>query len=181
MSDLPETIKHPSAFGESPASGFDGIFDWSWTQGCFGAGKITPMDFDGVVERKGNFIIFETKGVGVPVPRGQLITLRKAHALDVFTVMLIQGKARPEYAQCWCPPDFKAGSVMTDFCPITTERAAGFVADWYEYADKNPKQKIDVSLLNKRISAISDERDNLANRIVAATSLLNKAIEILAE
>jgi len=169
MSDLPSTIKHPETFLNSPA----------WTSGCFGSGKITPMDFDGVVERKGNFILFETKGVGVPVPQGQIFTLRRAHSLDVFTVMLVQGKSAPEAAQVWCPPDFMGGKVMDSFAPITPERAAKFVSEWYAYADKNPKQKVDVSLLNRRIAAISDERDALSNKIVQAASFIQKAIEIL--
>lgn len=58
----PSTIKHHATFERSLPIGFDGVFDWSWTQGHLGQGKITPMDFDGVVERKGNFIVFETKG-----------------------------------------------------------------------------------------------------------------------
>ena len=140
MSDFPSSIKHPEAFTRSPGAAFDGLFDWEWTQGCFGGGKITPMDFDGVVERKGNFIIFETKDQGTPIPKGQLITLQKVHQLGVFTIMLIYGKSAPEQAQVWCPPDFKKGLVMTDFKPIDTARARKFVSDWYDYADSNPRR-----------------------------------------
>ena len=71
---LPKTIHSPDIFEKSPPCGFDGVFDWSWTEGCFGETSITPMDFDGVVERKGHFIIFETKKRGVVVPKGQLYT-----------------------------------------------------------------------------------------------------------
>lgn len=179
MNDLPSTIKHPGSFKNSPAAGYDGVFDWAWTQGCFGPGKITPMDFDGVVERKGNFIVFETKDAGVPIPKGQEITLQSAHALGVFTIMLIHGKGSPEAAQIWCQPDFRGGKVMKSFAPICVDRARDFVTSWYEYADKNPKQKIDVTLLNRRITSIADERDALQNKIAAASGLLNKALEIL--
>ena len=47
------------------------------------------MDFDGVVERKGNFILFETKNLGVPIQEGQLRTLKAAHSLGCFTIVLI--------------------------------------------------------------------------------------------
>lgn len=50
----PSTIKHHATFERSLPIGFDGVFDWSWTQGHLGQGKITPMDFDGV--RLGRFV-----------------------------------------------------------------------------------------------------------------------------
>lgn len=180
MSDLPSTIKYPDTFKKSPAAGFDGTFDWSWTQGCFGGGKITPMDFDGVVERKGNFIVFETKGAGVPIPEGQILTLKRAHELGVFTVMFIHGKATPEAAKIWCAPGFREGRVMQDFRAITTEKARDFVSAWYDFANSNPRARVDVSFLNKRIYDLQSDRDVLANKIATASGLLNKALEILA-
>jgi len=43
-----DTIKYPETFKKSPSSQFDSVLDWSWTDGCFGGGKITPMDNDGL-------------------------------------------------------------------------------------------------------------------------------------
>ena len=96
MSDLPDTIFYPDAFNESKAANFDGVFDWSWTQGCFGDTKITPTDFDGVVERNGHYLIFETKKPGVPVPRGQQWALERLRKAKSFTIMIIWGKETPE-------------------------------------------------------------------------------------
>ena len=73
--DLPDTILYPDKFKKSLGAGFDGVFNWKWTEGCFGDTKIKPMDFDGVVERYGNYLIFETKDIGKPISLGQLITL----------------------------------------------------------------------------------------------------------
>jgi len=101
---LPSTVKHPDTFLNSPSAGFDGVFDWGFTAGCFGKGKITPMDFDGVVERKGNFLIFETKGVGVSVPYGQMINYESVYKLGVATVVFIEGKRLIEKAKVWCQP-----------------------------------------------------------------------------
>jgi len=96
--DHPETIRNPELFDRCPAAGFDGIFDWSWTDGCFG-GRITPMDFDGVIERKGNFLVFESKTSGAKVPKGQLITLKQLWKMSRFTICFIWGKKYPEKAQ----------------------------------------------------------------------------------
>lgn len=164
MSALPSTIKHPGGFLHSPAAGFDGVFDWSFTQGCFGGGRITPMDFDGVVERKGNFILFETKDLGVKVPAGQMYTLEAAHRLGCFTIFLIHGKAYPESAQVWYPGSDRRHAV--EGVEAIKER----IAAWYAYADKHPCKPVDVSFLNRRIQAMEsqiDEAAELARKLLA--------------
>ena len=93
----PDTIKYPDAFNRNQAAGFDGLFNWKWTEGCFGFTKITPMDFDGVVERRKHYLVFETKDPGVEIPQGQLITLEGLMAPRSFCVMKIWGKEEPEY------------------------------------------------------------------------------------
>lgn len=92
---LPETIKYGKTFLDSAPPSFDGVFDWSFTQGCFGETKITPMDLDGVIERKGNFLVFETKNEGVNIPRGQKILLKSLHDIGVFTIIVLWGKTYP--------------------------------------------------------------------------------------
>lgn len=166
MSALPSTIKHPGGFMHSPAAGFDGVFDWSWTQGCFGGGRITPMDFDGVVERRGNFILFETKDLGVPVLPGQMYTLEAAHRLGCFTIFLIHGKTGPESAQVWYPGSDKRHSF--EGVDAIKER----VAAWYAYADKNPRRPVDVSFLNRRIQL-------LESTLEEATALAKKLLQVL--
>lgn len=97
----PKTIRHPGAFLKSPPAGFDGVFDWSWTQGCFKDTRITPMDVDAIVERNGHFLVFETKADGVPIPVGQLLTLKALHKLGRFTIFLLWGKPLPAKAEIW--------------------------------------------------------------------------------
>lgn len=144
--NLPTTIKHPAGFAHAPAAGFDGVFDWSWTDGCFGAGKITPMDFDGVVERKGNFLLFETKNLDVPIPKGQLYTLQAAHALGCFTIMLIHGKTSPERTEVWLP----ASPVRQHL--IGKDAARLKVAGWYHWANNHPRSHIDIAAASKLIA-----------------------------
>lgn len=132
---LPSTIKHPETFRRAAPAGFDGVFDWSWTQGCFGAGKITPMDLDGVIERKGQFLVFETKDVGVQIPQGQLYTLQALHRLGFFTIMIIHGKICPEVAHCWYPAS------KTKITLHGPDEARDFVARWYRWSDTKGRCK----------------------------------------
>ncbi len=169
--NLPSTIKHPNTFLNSPAAGFDGVFDWSWTDGCFGEGKITPMDFDGVVERKGNFILFETKGVGVPIPKGQMFTFESAYRLGCFTIVFIEGKESPEKAKVWCQDNFKLNKKMGSHAETTTERLSKFVAEWYQFAEENPRKYIDTSFLNKKISNLSYTADEVKKHLEASVNL----------
>lgn len=144
---IPSTIKHPATFDRYLPIGFDGVFDWSWTQGHLGQGKITPMDFDGVVERKGNFIVFETKGQDVPIPQGQLMTLEAAYRLGVFTILMVQGKSSPEFAQAWCQPGFHNGMRMTRQAPTDSNRLGVFVGKWFDFANANPSRQNTSSAL----------------------------------
>lgn len=128
--NTPSTIKYPETFARSASAGFDGIFDWSWTDGCFGDTRISPMDLDGVVERRGQFLVFETKNVGAQVPQGQLYTLQRLHSLGHFTIMIIHGKSRLERSVGWYP------------LPCTQrvelhgpDDARAFVAKWYRWAN----------------------------------------------
>lgn len=179
MSKLPATIKHPEAFKKSTAAGFDGVFDWTWTEGCFGGGNITPMDFDGVVERKGNFIIFETKDEGVPIPDGQRYTLEAAYRLGVFTVIFVYGKSTPSRIEAWCAPGFNEGKKHTQPVSVTLNQARGFVSRWYDYADSHPVADVDVSFLNHRICSLTNERDDALGKVKEAKDLLQRAIKIL--
>lgn len=171
--NLPATIKHPVGFAHSPSAGNDGIFDWSWTHGCFGEGKITPMDFDGVVERKGNFILFETKNLGVPIPKGQMYTLESAHRLGCFAIFLIHGKLHPESCEIWYPGTHKREVVEG----VDAIRAK--VASWYVFADKNPRKIVDVSFLNLRIQSLDKENEHMRHQIDAVALLAEQILVAL--
>lgn len=161
MSDLPSTIYNPAVFNESLAAGFDGVFDWSWTDGCFGETKITPMDFDGVIERRGNFLVIESKKMGCEVPKGQLITLDTAHKIGVFTILFIWGKSAPEKLQIWYPGNHNNEELRgkkSDVHATTKEKAKEIVRRWYEHANKNPSTgKVDVEFLRRRVTTLQEE------------------------
>lgn len=178
MNNLPSTIKYKDAFLNSPAAGFDGVFDWSWTDGCFGSGKITPMDFDGVVERNGNFILFETKNIGTPIPQGQMYTFKSAYDLECFTIVFIEGKTTPEFAKLWCQPGFKNGLVMDEHKPVKDMGMfKQVVSDWYQHAENNPRKKIDTSFLNKRIASLELIVNSTKMHLTNAVSALGGTVK----
>ncbi len=128
----PDTIHHPAAFNRNLAAGFDGIFNWSWTQGCFGDTIITPMDFDGVVERRQHFLVFETKEPGVEISQGQLITLDSLMKPKSFFVMKIWGKNVPmrfETQFSWVN-----GTIASGYGE-GVEMARKIVKGWFLWAD----------------------------------------------
>jgi len=148
---LPDTIKYKDTFVRTAPPGFDGAFDWSWTDGCFGlkangeTSKISPMDIDGVVEKKGHFIIFETKSLNTPIPPGQMIMLKAMYARGKATILFIQGKTEPVKAMAWCESGFYEGAddghYMTEFQDVDRHVMHCFVKDWYKFANTTGANK----------------------------------------
>lgn len=92
-------IYNHDLFNAALPAGFDGVFMWDFLKGAFGP-FIEPMDFDGVVERCGHFLVFETKHPGVLLPTGQRRALEKLIQDERFTVVVIQAKV-PEDITHW--------------------------------------------------------------------------------
>ncbi len=88
------------------------------------------MDFDGVVERKGHYLVFETKDLGVEIPPGQKMCLERLRNAKSFTVVKIWGKKIPEKIEIVYP-----NGVKKSYHGI--EEAKERVKAWYEAADKN--------------------------------------------
>ena len=74
---------------------FDGQFHWDFLKPAFKGTKIEPMDLDAVVERKGHFLIFETKTPGTGISVGQSITLTRLWN-EGKTILFINGKSPEE-------------------------------------------------------------------------------------
>ena len=134
------TIHSPRRFREAPAAGFDGVFDWDFILPAFRPTNIKPMDFDGVVERGGQFLVFETKAhEGCEVPRGQKLTLEAAVRTGFFTVVFLYGKTlRDVDTVGWF--DIWRTTTKGEF---TTEHVVGgsaevvdFTRRWFEWASQ---------------------------------------------
>lgn len=144
----PDTILHPETFDKSQWTiecphcarliGFDGIFHWDWVidaiQQVSPVTRITPMDFDGVVERKCHYIIFETKDVGVEIPFGQQLSLDNLIRAKSVTIMKVCGKLNPE--------TFESCTFFTNKEPWKDKgegrnAALDYVKRWFSWANKS--------------------------------------------
>lgn len=102
-----------------------GRWDWRPIFGSF-AHDVRPMDIDCIVERKGQFLVFETKRANGDVPRGQEIALERLSVLPQFTVAKLFGEPDvPErIQQCvngqWLRPQAFTPPDLWHFC-----------ADWW--------------------------------------------------
>ena len=131
-----------TAFRDTLPAGFDGLFSWDWLEGCFGETNIKAMDLDAIVERRGRFLIFETKRPGVDIPTGQRLTLEARFKTGLFTVVELWGKETPERFRAWTPPGFETAQRKTtrptvwDGVAITNNNEhKKFVKAWFEYAN----------------------------------------------
>ena len=61
---------------------------------------------------------------------------------------------------------------MDRHAETTPERMHNFVADWYDYADKNPAKPVDITFLNKRIKQLEETNFNLKKIIEDAVKEL---------
>lgn len=134
---LPSTIRNPEAFNASLPAGFDGAVDWAWMLPCFAPGD-TPMDLDCFKERRGQFLVVETKDPGKRMPKGQAIAFERLHRLGPFTLMLIWGKREPEHGIVWWAKDANPKSRATRF--QGPDEAQEIVRRWYRWATERARR-----------------------------------------
>ncbi len=135
-------IRNRKAFHEFTPAGFDGVFEWDFILPAFEGTKITPMDFDAVIERNGMFLIFETKHIGAPVPLGQQITLEQIIRLGrgKVHVFVLQGKSAPSVARIeeWYWGDGNVKKRITQDCDYLY--VLDRVKAWFQYSNDIEKQ-----------------------------------------
>ncbi len=68
-----------------------GLWDWGCLDSCF-PGRMKVTDIDGFLERNSKFLVLETKGKGVPVPKGQEIMFKNMQKTGLFTVVIVWGE-----------------------------------------------------------------------------------------
>ncbi len=156
-------IRNMTKFSEFPPAGHDGVFEWDFLNGAFGP-SVMPMDFDGVVERNGRFLLFETKSEGVPIPKGQQITLESAQATGFFTIYILRGKTAEtiKSAEYWYDNGFRATHKDIDASAIRQE-----CAEWWDYASSEPKPD-KVWMLRKFLDQYSKEITDLKKELKLA-------------
>lgn len=103
------------------------LWDWSIFDGCFGESKIQVTDIDGLVERKGEFLLIETKRhSSTPIPMGQKIMFDALVIKKGFVVLIIYGEpGNPTAMQVW----------RQDKVDANLNDVRMFVSDWYQKAN----------------------------------------------
>lgn len=125
-------IYNPSRFNESLPAGFDGQFHWDFLQGAFGP-VVMPMDFDGVVERNGRFLLFETKIENASIPVGQRRSLEAAWKTGAFTILILWGKSSETL--CMASVWDEWGDRIAPH-PVTADTIYQYASFWWEYASQ---------------------------------------------
>lgn len=109
-----------------------GVWDWAILDGCFGETKIKPTDIDGFVERRGNFLVLETKQPEAGVPEGQELTFKALVKRAGAVVIVIFGQQnKPERLRVYSAkyPDGK------DYDDPDGELLRRYVATWFDRAN----------------------------------------------
>lgn len=109
--------------------------DYDFLEGCFGNTKIMPTDVDGIVERRGKFLLIEFKPEKKPISTGQLITLKRLARLPMFTVIVVWHEpcAHHDPAIHTNMQILPSGKKE----PVTSNDVRGFVSEWYAAADEH--------------------------------------------
>jgi len=127
-------IKYPDTFMDSLPAGFDGVFDWDFLIPAFAPTKIQPMDIDGIIERKGRFIVFETKNGDTPVPLGQKITLEALVKTRLFVVIILRAKT-PDKIRFWEAWWWEKGAIQKEIFHGNSTALVAWCRHWFDYAN----------------------------------------------
>jgi hypothetical protein len=113
------TIRNPNAYR-------DGAWDWGFLDGCFAPTRVRVSDIDGIVERRGRFLVIETKPRNELMTKGQQLLLDAFARMENFTVLVIYGEANaPQAMRHWPRPEQ----------PATAGHVQAFVRDWWGWAN----------------------------------------------
>lgn len=100
--------------------------------GCFGPTRIKPTDIDGFVERKGKFLVLETKSPEVEVPEGQQIAFDSLVKTGYFSILVMWGeKNHPQKAKLIT----RKGEF--DYDPCDADKCKQIVTKWFQYAESS--------------------------------------------
>ena len=135
-------IRNPEKFNTWLPAGFDGEFQWDFITLAFNGTNIKPMDYDGVVERRGHRLIMETKDEGKKVDLGQAIALMNEWKLGA-TILQISGKCPDDINGYWL---FREGEWTVDRAVMNKKETfitanwmdiSYLVHRWFHWADKS--------------------------------------------
>lgn len=136
-------IRNKRRFDEAKPAGFDGVFEWDFLLPAWAPTIIEPMDLDGVVERRGYFLVFETKEDGAPIKDGQRITLEAFVKTGKVTVFVLWGKTAEtirRFDVWWLD---KNGTVRKESHIGDADDVTKLATRWFQWAS-NGGRKVDI-------------------------------------
>lgn len=86
-------------------------------------------DIDGLVERRGHFLVIEWKRPGASMQRAQERALAALDALPQFTVWIVHGTVKPMAPQWLRHPNGRSQ-------PVTLSQLQDMAHDWYRVANE---------------------------------------------
>lgn len=95
-----------------------GLWDWTFLNKCFASTNIRVSDVDGLVERYGHFLVFESKPErytgDYTVKLGQRITHKQLCRTGVFTVIVVWGTTDTDMSH----EDLRNGDTSAMLCSL---------------------------------------------------------------
>ena len=108
------------------------LWDWGFLDDCWGGTRIKVSDIDGIVERKGKFLVLEPKGIGINVPMGQRLMFEAMVRTGYFVVVIIWGETnKPLQAQVLMPSGIKM------YNNANVELIRNIAKCWFSWANGN--------------------------------------------
>ena len=93
--------------------------DWTEFNSCFEPSKIRISDIDGIVERKGEFLVLDMKSPQVPMSQGQMM-LYRAMQQKKMTVVIVRGTTTHDIPNARCRSGAEA--MIVDMGRIVVKR-----------------------------------------------------------
>jgi hypothetical protein len=113
--------------------------EWEFLSGCFDYG-IMPTDVDGIVERNGNYLVFEEKHPNVELGIGQARMLNDLNMKHGMTIFIIWGDTEIpiiESMSIWRPyGKTNAYEEGRQKIPADIELLRHKCRQWFDWADK---------------------------------------------
>lgn len=110
---------------------YNSFWDLSIFNPCFPNPKMRMGDVDGLIERRGHFLLFEGKPKGKTLSFGQQLMYNNLAKIEKFTVLVCWGIPPNEFTS------FKGiGEINKEMAECRNEDVVKFVKDWYNKVDK---------------------------------------------
>ena len=108
------------------------LWDWKFLDDCFQGTKIKVSDLDGIVERKGQFLVIECKSPSTKVKSGQKIMFETMAKTGLFTVIVVWGERNKPERMKIIRRNKNGELLEKEYERITEKQLHQAVSEWYE-------------------------------------------------